>query len=329
MNQAITTIQAPVATPSGDANGAAAPDTASEASTGESPPPAGESSGAVSDAGERTEQPRDVELDVARRLEGVARREARSRKYESQLHSRMSELDEREAKLKEREASIEEFEEDPVSWALKRDRDPVAIAKRIAQPESVEAKEIRKLKEEWQKEKDEKKRREAEEEERAEQHHRHRIMRDFVSTITPDNSPYLVSMHPDPNDVPRLVSQMLHRPVNRADPESPTYLEAFKMKHGRPPNDAEIRAGLEYEARERAMGVVSTHQTRVAPASNGSPSLQPSAPSVAPGPRSMSNQHAVGSTPRGSKPLTLEEKRAAKRGELLAAMEAQEEEREE
>jgi len=309
----------------------AAPKTAPETPTDAAAPPAPESgSGAVSDAGRERTAP-DPDLEVAKRLETVSRREARIRRADAEHHERMTALSEKEkqitAKLEELDAALG----DPVKYMLDKGKDPVEVARRFSKPETEEEKRIRKLEEAdaERRANDEKRAKEWEEEQA--QRRRMGVIRDFVGGINEREHPHLVAEYPDPNDIPELVTKLLNRKADPQDPKSPTMLKAFNDRYGRNPTDDEIREALEFDSERRATRIIESRSRR---ASAEAPTLQAPERSqkqppakTASGTSGISNQHASITNSGKPRPRTLEEKRREKRRELIESFEAEANER--
>ncbi len=306
-----------------------APEAAPEAAPGpeEAAPPAVGTSGAASDAAPKPRAPeRDANLDLARKFESVAQKEGRARKAEREAQAKLQSLTEREKKLAEREAELEEALGDPVGHMLKNGKDPVEVAKRYAQPESPEEKRIRKLEEQAEERAAEDvRRREAWEKQQKTQAH-HQAMKEFVGAITAKECPNLTTLYAA-REVPSLVNELLYRPSDPENAESPTMVQAFFEEKGRNPTDKEIRECLEYEAELRATRILEQHQSRARPGEASvatSPGdLAQTSPKSESGPNGISNRHAASTTSTGKRPLTLEERRKKSKKELTVALEAE------
>lgn len=317
VTQSLTTIEAP----------AAAPEPA--AGSTEAAPPAQGQPAAGSGAGEgatpKTSE-RDPNLELSRKFESAAQKESRARKAEREAQAKLEGLTAREKKLAEREAELEEALGDPVGHLLKIGKDPVEVAKRYAQPETPEEKRIRKLEEREAEREEEDKRRKTEWETRQAEQAKQHAYREFVGAITAKECPNLTALY-QAKEVPKLVDELLTRPSDPDDPDSPTMVQVFHARKGRNPTDKEVRECLEYEAELRANRIL--ERNRNPAGSDGAPvATSPGGPAQdssknESGPNGISNRHAASTTTTPKRPLTLEEKRKAKRRELTAALEAE------
>ncbi len=273
----------------------------------------------------------DRNLELSRKLEAAAKREARLRRMDTEWQTRMSDLDTRMAKFEEErkafEADRDAWNSDPSGFELAKGRDPVEVAKRIARPESEEARRIRKLEEQIKaKEETEQKARE-EAETRAQSQAREQLMRKFVGETTPDECPHLTTLY-RATDVPNLVKELLNRPADPDDPESPTMLQHFQETHNRVPTDAEIRECLEYEAELRAKEIAEgLSRRRAVPDAQAQPASTQSSQSDS-GPSGISNQHGAVTNSAKKPALSLEERRRKAKADLTASLEAQATDRE-
>lgn len=236
------------------------------------------------------EEPKpDPDLEISRKLDQVSRQAAKNRRVESELQSLRTQLDKDREDVARMKADLESALDDPVEYYIKKGKDPVEVAKRFAKPMSEEEKRIAKLEEAY------KQREEADKkaaEERTQQQKaadEHRFWSQFVGETTPDEYPYLTSMH-DPNEVPKLVRNLIHRPIDSNDPESPTLLQSFRAKYDRDPTPKEIREALEAEAETRATSLLSRFKPRT------QSQVTPSTPLATEESTSLSNQHAQTST---------------------------------
>lgn len=302
-----------------------------------SAPPEAEGNASVSpadasSAGATPEPEAEKHLELAKRFEGVSKREARARKLEMQVHEALSLVQkERDDFRKEREAFLAEREEwnaDPVSFELKRGRDPVDAVKRFAKPESEEEKRIRKLEESLRERETREAERERQIQEAREAEAKYESMRGFVKEIVPEECPNLTGLY-EAHEVPDLVTELLSRKTDQfsTDPRTGarrrlSMLEHFRMEHGRNPSNAEVRECLEYEAGLRARRIIEAHKA----STQATPAPSPSEESES-GPSSLSNQHAAVTSSGKSRPLSLDEKRAKARRELTVALEAEAAER--
>lgn len=268
----------------------------------------------------------DAQHELARKFEALSRNERAARKRASELHAREQALTERENEITSLKSELEAALEDPVAYYIKKGKDPVEIAKRFAKPMSEEEKRLKAIEDKIEADKKAAEEAEKEWEKRTRAENKTKMMRRFVSEITPDECPNLTSLY-DAHEVPPLLENMLKRPINPGDPHSPTLLKAFQDEHGRNPTNAELRRALEAEAESRATRL----QKLQAPAGSQVPKepvaatdQQPApAPSPAtPGPSSISNRHAA-STSTGKKPLSFEEKRKQNREALKKQLEAE------
>lgn len=307
----------------------AAPQAAPETPDKTAPPVPGES-GAASDAAAQDEG-EDKNLELAKKFEAIATKESRARKVEREAQQRLATLTEKEKALEAKLAELDEALGDPVGYMLKQGKDPVAVAKRYAEPETEAEKRIRKLEDALQKREEEDARKAKEWEERQESDRKFQSLRGFVSEITSQNSPNLTALY-EAREVPRLVEDLLNRPADPAEPEGPTMLEAFRAKYrdarGNPrnPTNKEIRDCLEYEAELRATKILERHRAKAPDASVAQPhdpAQSQDSPKGGAGPSGISNQHAAGRSSGKSKPPTLEERRKKMREELTAALDAE------
>jgi hypothetical protein len=263
----------------------------------------------------------DLNLEMARRLEGVSKKEARARKAEAELHAARAAFEADQKKLSAKLAELDDALGDPVGHMLKNGKDPVEVARRFATPETPIEKEVRLLKEERAAEKAEAAKRAEEYEASRTEAQRADTVRSFVRGINPDEHPYLVASY-SPEAIPELVSNLLNRRLDPSDPDGETVHQAFYREHKRDPTDVEIRESLESMAEERATKIVKSHQARALAQSQASDTSQAPA-KTASGPSGISNQHASVTTSGKKRPPTLEEKRKAMRKELTEALEAE------
>ena len=135
----------------------------------------------------------------------------------------------------------------------------------------------------------------------------------FVGETTPDECPYLTSMY-EPNEVPKLVTNLLNRPVDPSDSESPTIRQYFRERHGRDPTPTEIRQALEAEAESRATSLIERVRPKASAASQGSLST----PSANEESTSLSNQHAASSPSARAGNESREERMKRLKAELEA-----------
>jgi len=290
---------------------ASAPEAAPEPATTPAAPPAGaqEPSGAAS----AVETP-DPQSEIAKRLEGISKREAKARRAETERHEREAKLAAREKEIEEKLAKLEGALSDPVKYLLDEGKDPVEVAKRFAKPETEEEKRIRKLEERLKADEDARTKAAEDARAREEATHRQKVVREFVSEITEENSPNLVALY-QAHEVPSLVTELLNRRLDSGE----TILQAFNHTHGRNPTNEEIRESLEADATVRATKILEKqNRQNAAPA----PASQAPVPSQ-PGPKGISNKHAsttASATPR--KP-SREEQRAKAMRELAERLEAE------
>lgn len=254
----------------------------------------------------------DPDLALAQKFESVSKREARARKAEAQWQEKLAAIEAKEKELSQKLADAEAALEDPIDWALKKGKDPVTLAKRFGQPMSEEEKRIAKLEADIAKDREERaaaikqaeaQRREAEQFEST---------RAFVASITPDECPFLTTVHPA-NAVPGLVHGLLNRPQDPTDPDSPTVLEAFKARYNRGPTPKEIRETLEAEAESYARSLMERFP-KPAPSQ-----ATPETPLATEESTSLSNQHAAASSSTRARTPSREERMR----ELKAQLEAE------
>lgn len=255
----------------------------------------------------------DPDLEIAQKLDIVARREARARRIEAQWQTRWSEFEKKEAELAKKLAEAEAALEDPVEYYLKKGKDPVEVVKRFARPVTEEEKRIAKLEERLAREDEERTKAKEEAQRQQEEAQRFQAMRSFVAEITPDEYPHLTTLYP-PTEVPRLVSDLMSRPHDPSDPESPSVLQVFRATYNRAPTPKEIRDTLEHEAELRAMSLLEAHSKRSAP-SQATPQTPPAIEEST----SLSNHHAASS----SSSLTRTESREERMRKLKAELEAE------
>lgn len=322
VTQSITTIPAQASVPEASAD--APVETAAKTSPS-SPTPSegsqGTANGSSADTPGTEEKP-DPDLEIARRFEGVARKEARARKLEVEWQTKHADLDaERKAFREEKakfEAERDDWHADPIDWYLKNGKDPVEAARKFAQPETAESREIKKIREEMKRRDEAERQRQEEWQKQQAKMHEEQSMRAFVGSIAPSECPNLTSLY-EPFEIPALVRDLLSRPPE-GQPGGPTLLQRFKMEHGRIPNDAEIRECLEHEASLRATRILKRH--RDSEAAQQATQSQEQVTEQA-GPKGISNQHAATTSTGKQKPLSLEERRALARRELTAALETE------
>ena len=277
--------------------------------------------------------PTDQQLELAEKFDQASRQIAKARRFESKLKEREQSLEQREKAIAEKERDYASFEEDPIAWYMNKGKDPVEAAKRFARPMTEEEKRIKALEEA-----EAKRNRDAEEadkrwKEQQKQRQTTAAMRTFVSTITAEECPNLVALY-DAGEVPELLTKMMARPVpdptDETGRERVTLLQAFKLRHGRGPTDAELRKALEHEAEGRATRILKrqpaaeeTSQTSVVDDQQPSAAPKPSPATQDTGPSSISNRHAATTSTSKKRPTSIEEKRKQGLGGLKAALEAQ------
>lgn len=277
----------------------------------------------VADTTKEKEPEDDKHLELSRRFESVAKREARARRLESEHQQKLATLSEKEKAMDAKIAELEAALEDPVDYYLRTGKkDPVEVAKRFARPMTEEEKRIKALEDKLAKEDEARTKREAEETKRSEAARKQQAMVSFVRTITPDECPHLTSLY-EAHEVPPLVEKLLTRPADPSDPNGPTLLEHFEDTHGRKPTDKEIRECLEYDAEIRATRLMGRTRPRDAATSEDKaqspPDPAPAASESNSGPSSISNQHAASSSSAKPRKKTREELRK----ELTERLEAE------
>lgn len=286
---------------------------APEAPTADAPIEASEEIAAV----ETTEIPSEVappepdpDLQLAQKFEQISKREARARKLEATWQEKLASIEKREAEMATKLAELDAALEDPIEYHLKKGKDPADVAKRFLKPMSEEEKRIAKLEAEIAKDREERtaaqKRAEAEQAKRA----AFESTRAFVASITPDECPYLTTVHPA-TAIPGLVRGLLNRPQDPTDPESPTVIEAFRNRYGREPSAKEIRESLEAEAEVYAKSLMERFPK---PPSQ----VTPETPLATEESTSLSNQHAA-SSPSGRARTKSREERMKELKEQLEA----------
>lgn len=302
----LSTIQAPATPSAAETPAATEPTTPQEGST-EAQPTENE----ASEASPVVEQP-DPDLEIARKLENASKAAARARRHEAEMQRMRSELDAERRRLAEMRAEYEAALEDPIEHYLKKGKDPVEVAKRFAKPMSEEEKRIAKLEAKLEAEERARQERETAEQTRQRQYAQQRAWADFVRQIEPEEYPHLTSMY-EPTEVPRLVQNLLSRPSDASDPESPTVREVFRERFGRDPTPKEIRDALEHEAEERATSLLERLH-RKSPAQ----ATPPGSPEANQEPTSLSNTHAQSSPSTRASTETREERLRRLKEELEA-----------
>lgn len=266
----------------------------------------------VPDARSSEPEKPDPDLELSKKFDAVARREARARRHEAELQNKLTSFSEKEKKL---DAMIAEYQtalEDPVEHALRKGKDPVEIAKRFARPMSEEEKRIAKLEERLEKDEKERERVRQENETREQTERRHAVMRRFVQGTDPKEYPHLTSVY-DPQQISGLIHNLLNGPQDPTDPEGPTLLDAFKSRHGRTPTDKEIRDALEHQAETYAMSLIERLPKRAVPSQ-----VTPETPPATEESTSLSNQHASSSTSTLKRTKSREEAMRELKAELEA-----------
>lgn len=257
----------------------------------------------------------DPDLEIAKRFDLIAQREARVRRHEAELKSKTSSLDAELKKAAELRAELEAALEDPVSYYQKKGKDPVEVVKRFAKPMTEEEKRLARLEEAEQKREEQRKK---DEETAKQRQHRETVenaQRAFVRGTIPDEYPYLTTIY-KPAQIPELVDEMLNSPSDPSDPRSPTTLQVFQAKYGRMPTDKEIRDSLEYKAELHATELMSRLKPKAPVATS---QVTPSTPPATEASPSLSNQHAA-SVSTGS---TRNKSREEIKRELKARLEAE------
>jgi hypothetical protein len=298
----------------------AAPATEAASEASQAPEtPAPQPSGAAPVAETAPEEAPEKHLELSKRFEAAAKREANVRRLESQWQEKLSGLSEKEKAIQAKLDELDEALGDPVGYLLKKGKDPVEVAKRFAKPESEEEKRIRKLEEalaaKTAQEEQEKERIAAEQQDRR----RFEAMKMFVGSITPDNAPNLTLVY-EPHQVPALVEELLHRPVDDGTGRTIPLIRKFNIEHGRNPSDDEIREALELEAQPRATRILEGHAKRSSQPTNGQAQQAPA--QTESGPNGISNQHAAATSSGKKKALSLEERRRQAREAIVAGLEA-------
>lgn len=255
----------------------------------------------------------DPDIEYARKFNHIAKREATTRKQEVELQQQRARIAEREKSLDAKMAELEAALEDPVEYYIKRGKDPAEVAKRFIKPVTEEEKRLAQLEKRLadKEQAEEDARRDAEERQARSQ--KDQFWKGFVREIRPEECPHLTSLYPA-HQVPQLVHDLLNRPYDPNDGDSPTVLEQFQAKLGRAPTPKEIRQALESEAELRATSFIARRTPPVTPATatqsaNGSPSL--------------SNQDAA-SSGTAARPKTREERMKELKEQLEAEMTANE-----
>ncbi len=265
----------------------------------------------------------DTNLALSRRLETIAKREAKARRLETEAAERIAALTETETKAKERLAELEAALDDPIDYYLKKGKDPVEVAQRFAKPVTPEEKRIMALEAKIAANEAAETKRQEEREAAHNETWKNEVTRRFVSTITPDNCPNITTLY-DAHEVPGLTSALLNRVDPRArdedgNPDRRTLLQRFKGEHGRAPTDEEIRDCLEHEAGIRATKILKARSAAqpVTAAPQRSPDESGS------GPATIGNQHGSAAAAPKRRPLSLEERRKASRDQLVRDLEAE------
>lgn len=263
----------------------------------------------------------DHDAEVSQRLDALGRREARSRRLESEQHAKLAKLTEREKEIEAKLAKVEKLTSDPIQYLLDEGHDPVGVAKRFVTPETPLEKEVRLLKEERASEKAEREKYQTQQQQRAAETQRLQVLSQFVSGITPDNSPHLVAMHA-PTEIDGLVTSLLDRPFTTKEGKTTgeSVLQAFKRMRGRIPTNGEIRETLEAEAEMRATKAGEVRSRREAALAQSQAASQGQLPS---GPGGISNQGASATHSGKTRKPSLEDRRREARKELTEALEAE------
>lgn len=244
----------------------------------------------------------DPDLEIAKKLDRVAKQEARARRAEAALQAREQRLTEKETSIDEKLAALDAALEDPIEYYLKKGKDPVDVAKRFARPVTEEEKRIAKLEAQYAKDAEE--RAKAAEDTKKQQTlaQRQREMRDFVGGITADEYPHLTSVY-EAKQIPGLVTALVNRPHDPSDSESPTVLQVFRSTYDRDPTAKEIRDALEHEAELYAMSLMERLKPKSAPSQ-----VTPATPPANLESTSLSNQHAANSPSGISRTKSREER---------------------
>lgn len=248
----------------------------------------------------------DPDLEIARKLDAVTKREARARRQEAELQQLRTSIADKEKTLTQKLAELDAALEDPVSYYLQKGKDPVDIAKRFAKPMTEEEKRLKKLEERYEKDEEDRKRQARENEERSVQARRDETMRRFVGEITQSECPFLTALY-EPHEVPGLVNSMLHERQDPTDPESPTTLDVFRSKYGRSPTDKELREALEHRAELRATSLQERIPKKDTAKSQVTPPTPPATSTRVEESTSLSNQHAASSSSGISRNKSREE----------------------
>ncbi len=276
----------------------------------EAAPPA-EASGVASTPA--AEEP-DRHLELARKFETVAKREARARKLEADYQAKLQAAEEREKAAAAREAEYRDALGDPIEHYIRNGGDPVEVAKRFGKPITEEEKRIQRLEEAYEKQTKAAEEERVKREEQQQAAQRDQALRSFVRKITPDEAPNLTSLY-QANEVPAILESLLQREVGDG-----TMLSVFQDKYGRNPTDQEIIECLEYEAEERATRILARHRST---SGQTTPDEASSQEVASPSPRGLSNQHAGVTNSARKRPLSKEEERRQAREELTKALEAE------
>lgn len=233
----------------------------------------------------------DHDLELSRKFDAAAKKEARFRKQEAELKSKEAQLSKREQELEE---SLRLLEEDPVEYWLRKGKDPTDLVRKAATPLSEEAKRIRRLEERLEKEEQERKTREEREAEAKAEQTRSAAMNRFIAETDPEKYPHFTAVY-TPADLPAVVSKLLNRLADPSEPDGPTLIEAFKARYNRAPSDDEIRQSLEYEAELHAKTIVERFKPRAESPQATPPETSAQVTDTATAP-SLSNRHAANIT---------------------------------
>lgn len=299
MTTVLSTIPSTAEAPSAPAETKATPTAGDSPEVSETMPEA-----AVEESGKETqkatvkEEPKaDPDLEIARKLDLVAKREARARKQEATLQQKLSDLQAKESAIEKKMAELDSALEDPISYYLQKGKDPVEVAKRFAKPMSEEEKRLAAVEKRLAAEDEDRKKSTEREQKQRQEQQRHALMRQFVSEIDKNEYPHLTTVY-EPHQIPGLVTRLLNEPQDPTDPESPSLLEAFRARYDRAPTNKEIRDALEHKAEIYASRVYESVSARRKPTSS---QVTPATPTATPNGEestSLSNQHAA-SSPSG------------------------------
>lgn len=301
-----TTVLSTIATPSAPAE---APAEATTTETPETSEPTTEPESTPDSAPVETpsEPEVDPDLEIARKFDSAAKREARARKFEAERQRELQSVTELRKKLA---AQIQAFEDDPIAWALENGKDPVELTHKIAKPMTDVEKQLKELRDRERKREEAEAERAAKEQAEAKERERTEIMRQFVRETDPEKHPFLTARY-QAHELPGAVQELLRSPNDPSDPDSPTVLEVFKARHNRLPYDNEIRDALEYKSELYARELYERSPL-------GKKAPPQATPETPPASQGLSNQHAAQVTSGSTRIKSRDEMKQALKEQLEA-----------